>query len=53
MKKRNLKHSRCKEKALRQRFEHTLPSHFLITAGKRPELDLEGTIENYKFAVVP
>ena len=53
MKKPNLKRSRCKEKALRQRFDHTLPSHFLITAWKRPELDLEGTIENYKFAVIP
>ena len=32
MKKPNLKRSRCKEKELRQRFDHTLPSHFLITA---------------------
>ena len=33
--------------------ERTLLSRFLITARKRPEIDLEESIGNYEFTVVP
>ena len=61
MKKRNLKMFRMQGKSIKTKTgekkklkeERTLVSHFLITARKRPALDLKGSIENYEFAVVP
>ena len=62
MKKRNLKTFRTQgktiktkigEKVVQLKEERTLLSRFLITARKRPELDLEESIGNYEFAVVP
>ena len=62
MKKRNLKtfgiqgksiKTKIGEKLVKLKEERTLLSRFLITAKKRPELDLEGSIGNYEFAVVP
>ena len=41
------------EKLAQLKEKPTLLSHFLITTRKRPELDLEGSIENYEFSVVP
>lgn len=35
------------------KYEHTMLSCSLITARKRPELNLERSIGNYEFAVVP
>ena len=62
MKKRNLKTFRIQgkrmktkigEKLVQLKEEPTLLSRFLITARKRPELDLEGSIGNNDFTVVP
>ena len=61
MKKRNLKTFRMQGKSIKTKVgeklvqlkqKRTLLSRFLITARKRPELDLEGSIGNYEFAVV-
>ena len=40
-------------KVIELREEKTLLSRFLITARKRPELDLEHCLGNYEFSVVP
>ena len=60
MEKRNLKAFRTQRKSIKTEIgekvvqlkeERTLLSRFLISARKRNELDLEGSIENYEFAV--
>ena len=62
MRKRNLKTFRIQGKSIKTKIgeklvqlkeERTLLSRFFITARKRPELDLEGSIGNYEFTVVP
>ena len=62
IKKRNLKTFRDvaksikkkeREKVVQLKEERTLLSRFLIAARKRTELDLEETIGNYEFSVVP
>ena len=45
--------SKVGEKMVQLKEEKNLMSRFLITARKRPELDLEHCIGNYKFSVVP
>ena len=41
------------EKVIQLKEEETLLSRFLITARKRPELDIESCIGNFEFAVLP
>ena len=41
------------DKVIQLKEEKTLLSRFLITARKRPELDLESCIGNFEFSVVP
>ena len=62
MKRRNLKtfktqvktfKSKAGDKLVQLKEEKTLMSRFLITARKRPELDLEHCIGNFEFSVVP
>ena len=62
IKKRNLKtfetvskaiKTKVGEKIVQLKEERTLLSRFLIAARKRPELELEETIGNYEFSVVP
>ncbi|XP_057308922.1 uncharacterized protein LOC130647177 [Hydractinia symbiolongicarpus] len=44
---------RVGDKVIQLKEEKTLVSRFLITARKRPELDLEHCIGNFEFSVVP
>lgn len=43
----------AEKKIVQLKEERTLLSRFLITARKRPEIDLEESIGNYEFSVVP
>ena len=45
--------SKVGDKLVQLKEERTLLSRFLIAARKRPELELEETIGNYEFSVVP
>ena len=62
LKKRQLKSFKATKKCIKTKVgakvvqlkeEKTLLTRFLITARKRPELDLEHCLENFEFAVVP
>ena len=55
MKKHNLETFPIQGKSIKTKIGEKLVllSRFLITARKTPELDLEGSIRNYEFAVVP